>query len=61
MQTLLKIFGLSDKVRLFPKQLSGGEQQRIAIARALVNQPRILFVDELTGAVDRKTGDAIVK
>lgn len=60
-QMLLKVFGLSSKIRLFPKQLSGGEQQRTAIARALVNQPHILFADEPTGALDKKTGDAIVK
>lgn len=60
-QTLLKVFGLSSKVRLFPKQLSGGEQQRTAIARALVNQPSILFADEPTGALDKKTGDGVVK
>ena len=41
--------------------MSGGEQQRIAIARALVNRPPILFCDEPTGNVDSKTGDAILK
>jgi ABC-type lipoprotein export system ATPase subunit len=45
----------------FPRQMSGGEQQRIAIARALVNRPPILFCDEPTGNVDSKTGDAILK
>jgi len=45
----------------FPRQMSGGEQQRIAIARALVNRPPILFCDEPTGNVDSQTGDAILK
>ena len=58
-QMLLKVFGLSSKIRLFPKQLSGGEQQRTAIARALVNQPHILFADEPTGNLDQKTGDMV--
>lgn len=45
----------------FPRQMSGGEQQRIAIARALVNQPPILFCDEPTGNLDTKTGETILK
>jgi len=45
----------------FPRQMSGGEQQRIAIARALVNDPPILFCDEPTGNLDTKTGENIMK
>jgi len=45
----------------FPRQMSGGEQQRIAIARALVNSPPILFCDEITGNLDTKTGENIMK
>lgn len=45
----------------FPRQMSGGEQQRIAIARALVNSPPILFCDEPTGNLDTKTGENIMK
>lgn len=52
--SLLKEFGLEDRIHHFPKKLSGGECQRVAIARALVNSPKYLLCDEPTGALDRK-------
>ncbi|RLI04503.1 macrolide ABC transporter ATP-binding protein [Candidatus Bathyarchaeota archaeon] len=57
---LLRIVGLSDKLYRKPRTLSGGEQQRIAIARALINDPDIILADEPTGNVDSKTGHAIM-
>ena len=57
----IKAVGLDQKRRLFPRQMSGGEQQRTAILRAIVNDPQILFADEPTGALDSKTGDSIIK
>lgn len=52
---------LLDKIKSFPLQLSGGQQQRIAIARSLVNNPKIIFADEPTGALDSETSGEIMK
>ena len=59
-ETLAKV-GLSDRMANFPAQLSGGEQQRVSIARAVAKNPRLLLCDEPTGALDYKTGKQILK
>ena len=56
----LDAVGLSDRKKNFPAQLSGGEQQRIVIARAMLNSPEIILADEPTGNLDAETGRAIV-
>jgi len=59
--TLLEKVGLADRTHHYPAQLSGGEQQRVSIARAFSNDPRILFADEPTGNLDTETSDKVVK
>ena len=57
----LERVGLKEKIRSFPNELSGGEQQRVCIARAIVNEPKVLICDEPTGNLDPKTSKEIVK
>ena len=60
-EEVLKSVGLADRTDNFPSQLSGGEQQRVSIARALAKNPKMLLCDEPTGALDYNTGKSVLK
>jgi putative ABC transport system ATP-binding protein len=59
-QTALSVVGLTDRAKHYPRQLSGGQEQRVGIARAIVSDPTLLLCDEPTGDLDRKSGDEIL-
>lgn len=55
-KSIIEAVGLGEKLNKYPSELSGGEQQRVSVARALAKKPKVLFLDEPTGALDEKTG-----
>ena len=60
-EEVIATLGLKGKVRKFPSELSGGEQQRVAIARSILAKPRLIIADEPTGNLDKKTGEEVLE
>ena len=60
-EEVIATMGLKEKVRKFPSELSGGEQQRVAIARSILAKPRLIIADEPTGNLDKKTGEEVLE
>ncbi len=60
MDTALGVVGLADRMHHYPRQLSGGQEQRVTIARAIVSDPTFLLCDEPTGDLDRRSADEIM-
>ena len=59
-KTVIQAVGLGEKLHKYPSELSGGEQQRVSVARALAKKPKVLFLDEPTGALDEQTGRQVL-
>lgn len=60
-KTVIEAVGLGEKLHKYPSELSGGEQQRVSVARALAKKPKVLFLDEPTGALDEQTGRQVLE
>jgi putative ABC transport system ATP-binding protein len=60
-QTALRVVGLEERMNHYPRQMSGGQEQRVSIARAIVNDPSLLIADEPTGDLDRKSADDVLE